>query len=550
MQESNNTKHLNIWTPFLLSIMMLGGMLVGTKLQPPSQNTQIVFENTDGTSQAIGQGRVEELIRYIQAKYVDTVNTEQLVESAITSLFKDLDPHSVYMSASQVERANEQLDGSFVGIGIEYLLIGDTVSVLNIMPDGPAAQAGIQVGDRIVEAVNLDVKSTDVAGEIGIVKKLRGKRNSKVALTIKRRGENESIRKIVTRNRIIVSSVDIHYMLDDETGYIKLNKFSSNTITEFMDALDDLVTNEGMKNLVFDLRQNGGGYLREAIKILNQIFPDKDQKLVYTIGKNVKKEEFFSTGRNVFDIDKVYVLIDESSASASEIVAGAIQDWDRGLIIGRRSYGKGLVQEQYDLKDGSALRLTVARYYTPAGRLIQRDYTKKDEYDKYLENRINSGEFTNLNQVAVPDSSKFYTANGRQVYAGGGITPDIYVPYDSLLLNSYYQSLLGSIPEFAFKYVENNNLSYSEDEFIRNFQLDDLTVSELENFHSNNSAKSITEMPLSKPAREELFTGLKARIGRNLFGDLAFYKILNNDDPVIAQAIRAKNSYSQLTHNQ
>lgn len=550
MQESNNTKHLNIWTPFLLSIMMLGGMLVGTKLQPPSQNTQIVFENTDGTSQAIGQGRVEELIRYIQAKYVDTVNTEQLVESAITSLFKDLDPHSVYMSASQVERANEQLDGSFVGIGIEYLLIGDTVSVLNIMPDGPAAQAGIQVGDRIVEAVNLDVKSTDVAGEIGIVKKLRGKRNSKVALTIKRRGENESIRKIVTRNRIIVSSVDIHYMLDDETGYIKLNKFSSNTITEFMDALDDLVTNEGMKNLVFDLRQNGGGYLREAIKILNQIFPDKDQKLVYTIGKNVKKEEFFSTGRNVFDIDKVYVLIDESSASASEIVAGAIQDWDRGLIIGRRSYGKGLVQEQYDLKDGSALRLTVARYYTPAGRLIQRDYTKKDEYDKYLENRINSGEFTNLNQVAVPDSSKFYTANGRQVYAGGGITPDIYVPYDSLLLNSYYQSLLGSIPEFAFKYVENNNLSYSEDEFIRDFQLDDLTVSELENFHSNNSAKSITEMPLSKPAREELFTGLKARIGRNLFGDLAFYKILNNDDPVIAQAIRAKNSYSQLTHNQ
>jgi len=550
MQESNNTKHLNIWTPFLLSIMMLGGMLVGTKLQPPSQNTQIVFENTDGTSQAIGQGRVEELIRYIQAKYVDTVNTEQLVESAITSLFKDLDPHSVYMSASQVERANEQLDGSFVGIGIEYLLIGDTVSVLNIMPDGPAAQAGIQVGDRIVEAVNLDVKSTDVAGEIGIVKKLRGKRNSKVALTIKRRGENESIRKIVTRNRIIVSSVDIHYMLDDETGYIKLNKFSSNTITEFMDALDDLVTNEGMKNLVFDLRQNGGGYLREAIKILNQIFPDKDQKLVYTIGKNVKKEEFFSTGRNVFDIDKVYVLIDESSASASEIVAGAIQDWDRGLIIGRRSYGKGLVQEQYDLKDGSALRLTVARYYTPAGRLIQRDYTKKDEYDKYLENRINSGEFTNLNQVAVPDSSKFYTANGRQVYAGGGITPDIYVPYDSLLLNSYYQSLLGSIPEFAFKYVENNNLSYSEDEFIRDFQLVDLTVSELENFHSNNSAKSITEMPLSKPAREELFTGLKARIGRNLFGDLAFYKILNNDDPVIAQAIRAKNSYSQLTHNQ
>jgi len=551
MQEDNNKKNLNVWMPFLLSVMMLGGMVVGAKLQAPSQKTQIVFENTDGANKAIGQGRVEELIRYIQAMYVDTVNTDQLVETAITSLFKDLDPHSIYMSAAQVKRANEQLDGSFVGIGIEYLLIGDTVAIMNVMANGPASNAGLKAGDRILEAKNLDKKKEDTDDELDLVLKLRGEQNSKVELSFKRKGEEQIQKKVLTRNRITVSSVDIHYMLDEETGYIKLNKFSANTIKEFMDALDDLVSKYDMKNLVFDLRQNGGGYLHEAIKVLNQIFEEKDQKLVYTIGKNVKKEEFFSTGRNVFDVQKVYVLIDESSASASEIVAGAIQDWDRGLIIGRRSYGKGLVQEQYDLKDGSALRLTVARYYTPAGRLIQRDYSEKGEYDKYLEKRINSGEFTNLNQVEVADSSKFYTANGRQVYAGGGITPDIYVPYDSLLLNTYYQALQTNISEFAFKYVENNTLDFTEEEFIENFQLDEDIIRQLETFHVGKTGDDIksTEQ-LNAPVKNELLSGLKARIGKNLYGDLAFYKILNSNDPVIEEAMRAKKVYSQLMENQ
>jgi len=296
--ETPKKNKINIWLPFLLAVMMLGGMLVGGKLQPSSHETRIVFENVDTDSKSVGQGRVEELIRYIQAKYVDTINTEHMVQSAITSLFGDLDPHSVYMSAEQVKKANESLEGSFVGIGIEYFMKEDTVIILSVLEGGPAEEAGLQFGDRIVGVKSLD-EDKDVieeAGELSIVKKLRGADRTKIELSIKRKNEPDLITKVVSRGRIIVSSIDIHYMLNDDTGYIKLNKFSANTITDFMDALSDLIDNHQMENLVFDLRYNGGGYLHEAVKILNQIFQEKDQMLVYTVGKNVKKEEFFSTG--------------------------------------------------------------------------------------------------------------------------------------------------------------------------------------------------------------------------------------------------------------
>ncbi len=550
MSKEENQNKINIWLPFLLSIMMLGGMVVGGKLQPSTQETKIVFENVGTDNKNIGQGRVEELIRYMQAKYVDTLNTDQMVETAITSLFNDLDPHSVYMSSDQVKKANESLEGSFVGIGIEYLLQNDTIVILKVFEDGPAAKAGLKFGDRIVDAKNLreDRKQGEIEDEEGsLIKRLRGENRSQVELSIVRPNEPNIIKKEVTRGRIVVSSVDVHYMLNDDTGYIKLNKFSANTITDFMDALSDLVDNHQMKNLVFDLRQNGGGYLHEAVKILNQLFQEKDQKLVYTIGKNVKKEEFFTTGRNVFEINKICVLIDENSASASEIVAGAVQDWDRGLIIGRRSYGKGLVQEQYDLKDGSALRLTVARYYTPAGRLIQRDYAEKDKYDQYIEDRIESGEFTNNDQVTISDTSKFYTANGREVYAGGGITPDVYVPYDSLLLDKDYQRLSGSLTRFAFQYVEKNPLEIDENEFVENFKLEESILNELAIFHEQNNEELVDVTLLNDKIKRELLTTLHARLGKQYFSDLEYYKILNNADPVVREALNAQKIYKQLT---
>lgn len=550
MSKEENQNKINIWLPFLLSVMMLGGMVVGGKLQPSTQETKIVFENVGTDNKNIGQGRVEELIRYMQAKYVDTLNTDQMVETAITSLFNDLDPHSVYMSSDQVKKANESLEGSFVGIGIEYLLQNDTIVILKVFEDGPAAKAGLKFGDRIVDAKNLreDRKQGEIEDEEGsLIKRLRGENRSQVELSIVRPNEPNIIKKEVTRGRIVVSSVDVHYMLNDDTGYIKLNKFSANTITDFMDALSDLVDNHQMKNLVFDLRQNGGGYLHEAVKILNQLFQEKDQKLVYTIGKNVKKEEFFTTGRNVFEINKICVLIDENSASASEIVAGAVQDWDRGLIIGRRSYGKGLVQEQYDLKDGSALRLTVARYYTPAGRLIQRDYAEKDKYDQYIEDRIESGEFTNNDQVTISDTSKFYTANGREVYAGGGITPDVYVPYDSLLLDKDYQRLSGSLTRFAFQYVEKNPLEIDENEFVENFKLEESILNELAIFHEQNNEELVDVTLLNDKIKRELLTTLHARLGKQYFSDLEYYKILNNADPVVREALNAQKIYKQLT---
>ena len=547
-KETPKNNKINIWLPFLLAVMMLGGMLVGGKLQPESHETRIVFENVDTDSKNIGQGRIEELIRYIQAKYVDTINTEQMVETAITSLFKDLDPHSVYMSSDQVKKANESLEGSFVGIGIEYFLKNDTIFILNVLEGGPAEEAGLKIGDRIVEVNNIDdVQDESALEEVSLVKKLRGADRSKIELVIKRRNEPNLITKEVSRGRIIVSSIDTHYMLNDDTGYIKLNKFSANTITDFMDALSDLVDNHQMENLVFDLRYNGGGYLHEAVKILNQIFKEKDQILVYTVGKNVKKEEFFSTGRNVFDVKKVFVLIDENSASASEIVAGAIQDWDRGLIIGRRSYGKGLVQEQYDLKDGSALRLTVARYYTPAGRLIQRDYNEKEDYNNYIERRIQSGEFTNENQVAISDTSRFYTANGRQVFAGGGITPDVYVPFDSLLLDKDYQSLSGSLTEFAFQYTERNPMTLSADEFIKSFKLEESVLQDLIHFHNDLKSEEMNIGQLNSKIKREILSTLTAKVGRQYFNDLVYYKVLNSADPVIREALNAQKSYKQLT---
>ncbi len=549
MQTEESKNKINVWLPLLLAVMMLGGMLVGAKLQPPAHKTKIVFENSDGPTQSIGQGRVEELIRYIQAKYVDTINADKLVESAITTLFKDLDPHSLYMSADQVKKANEQLEGSFVGIGVEYLLVKDTIVILNLIDGGPALEAGLQKGDKIVGAKSQFDNDKD-SQESDIISKLRGAAGSKVNLTILRKGENQPITKEVTRNRIVVSSVDVHYMLNDNTGYIKLNKFSANTFTDFMDALKDLIDEAEMKNLVFDLRQNGGGYLHEAIKVLNQIFPEKDQKLVYTIGKNVKKEEFFSAGRNVFDIEKICVLIDENSASASEIVAGAIQDWDRGLIIGRRSYGKGLVQEQFDLKDGSAVRLTVARYYTPAGRLIQRDYEEKEEYDSYLKKRIDSGEFTNNDQIEISDTSKFYTANGRQVYAGGGITPDVYIPYDSLLLDNYYIELNSILTRFAYHYSEGNDILMSEEEYINEFEFDDTAIDQLESFYADLNDDAVTSSSLNNSIKMALKNDLKARIGKQLYSDLVFYKILHKDDPVIKEALNAQKTYNQLTHKQ
>ena len=536
-------KKINIWLPFLLSMMMVGGMLVGSKLNQKEPATKIIIENDSGQS-SIGQGRIEELIRYIEAKYVDKIDGDDLVEEAIIALLEDLDPHSVYMTAEQVKDADEQLEGSFVGIGIEYLMLGDTIAVLDAIDDGPAKEAGLRSGDRIV-AVYENGIDQDSMKMSDVVKKLRGKKGSHVDVGIIRRGSSEIEKIRINRDRIPIHSVDTHYMLSDKTGYVKVNKFSATTFDEFMDSVDDLVINHEMEHIVIDLRQNGGGYLNEAIKMLNQIFKEQSKMLVYTEGRSVKRDEYHSAGKIIHPIDKVVVLIDENSASASEIVAGAIQDWDRGLIIGRRSYGKGLVQEQYKLKDGSALRLTVARYYTPSGRSIQRAYKENERYHQYVSDRLDSGELTGENDALKADTSIFYTSGGRKVFAGGGISPDIFIPIDSTLLNEKFNKIINRINPFIFRYIEQTDLKLDEETFLEEYVISDEMWS---SFSKSLEIDSI-DLNLSEGLEKEVKQRLKSRLARHLFDDEMFYRTINYNDKMIQKTLKEINENPMLSKN-
>jgi len=542
-QQPLQEKKINIWLPFLLSMMMVGGMLVGSKLNQKEPATKIVIENNDGQN-LIGQGRIEELIRYIEAKYVDKIDGEDLVEEAIIALLGDLDPHSVYMTSEQVREADEQLEGSFVGIGIEYLLLGDTIAVLEAIEDGPAKEAGLRSGDRIVAVYDATL-SNDSLAMIDVVKKLRGKKGSDVDVGVLRRGSKEIKRINIRRDRIPIHSVDTHYMLTDKTGYVKVNKFSSTTFDEFMDAVDDMVINNKMEHLVIDLRQNGGGYLNEAIKMLNQIFKEQNKMLVYTEGRSVKRDEYHSAGKIIHPIDKVVILIDENSASASEIVAGAIQDWDRGLVIGRRSYGKGLVQEQYKLKDGSALRLTVARYYTPSGRSIQREYKDNERYHQYVSDRLDSGELTGENVATQVDSSIFYTSGGREVFSGGGISPDIFIPIDSALLNEKFNKIINRINPFIFRYIESHDIDLKPDSFLEKFVISD---DMWDAFGRSLKAEEI-DLDLNENLEKEVKQRLKSRLARHLLKDEMFYRTINHNDKMILKTLEEINDNPLLSKN-
>ncbi len=542
-EQESQEKKINIWLPFLLSMMMVGGMLVGSKLNKKQPVTKIVIENEEGQS-SIGQGRIEELIRYIEAKYVDKIEGEDLVEEAIVALLEDLDPHSVYMTAEQVKDADEQLEGSFVGIGIEYLMLGDTIAVLEAIEDGPAEEAGLRGGDRIVTVYDseIDQDSFEVKD---VVKKLRGKKGTHVDVGIVRKGSIEIEKIRIERDRIPIKSVDIHYMLTEKTGYVKVNKFSATTFDEFMDAIDDLVINHQMEHIVIDLRQNGGGYLNEAIKMLNQIFKEQSKMLVYTEGRSVKRDEYHSAGKIIHPIDKVVILIDENTASASEIVAGAVQDWDRGLIIGRRSYGKGLVQEQYKLKNGSALRLTVARYYTPSGRSIQRDYKNKEKYHEFVSERLDSGELTGEHSAVKADTSIFYTSGGREVFAGGGISPDIFIPIDSSLLDQKFNSIINKINPFVFRFVEKNKLELDSESFLKDYTIPETMWMEFE----QSLAIDDLDLELNEKLEKEVRQRLKSRLARHLFDDEMFYRSINYNDKMIRKTLEEINDNPLLSEN-
>ncbi|MEM0992222.1 MAG: S41 family peptidase [Bacteroidota bacterium] len=532
---NNKNKRFQIWLPTLFAILFVMGVFVGTELDNNAPFVSVASPNENQYKIGLGNGKVEEILRYVEARYVDDVEEKELMEDAINRVIQELDPHSNYIPSEQLMAINEQLEGNFDGIGVEFMNLEDTIVIISPLAGGPSEAVGIMAGDKIIS-----VEDTIVAG-IGkdteeVIEYLRGEKGTKVRVGILR-GQEKKLREFtITRDEIPINSVDVAYMIDEKTGYIKINRFSAKTYEEFMVGMEGLIEKEGMKDLIIDVRHNPGGYLQEATNILCQFFAERGKLLVYTEGRTVKRTDYKTTGRTFFDVENIAVLIDEGSASASEIVAGAIQDLDRGVLVGRRSFGKGLVQEQYDLQDGSALRLTVARYYTPSGRSIQRSYEDMEGYDSDLIDRYNRGELTNADSSIVADSLKFYTRRGRVVYGGGGISPDIFVPIDTLLLSEDYAQLSQHLPIFTYRYIDDHRADLQQ-KSVRELAVSDETFADFIAYATEEgiSMDSVISSQLEKVIR----ISLNARIAKQFHGETGFYKVWNEQDEIVQVALDA-----------
>jgi len=437
----------------MLSACIAVGMMIGYKMNDKPENALIsgLEYPTDSLHMT---GRIEELIRFIENKYVDKINSNQLIEEALTGVFAKLDPHSLYLTPEETEDVHDQMEGAYFGIGIENYMIDDTVYISQVLENSPAQKSGLKSFDKIIS-----IDDTPVAGmkmDYSEIRALLKKRvGDGVKLNIIRDGQLSS--KTLSVGEIEIKSVEALMLKDIDAAWIKINRFGSNTYKEFMEEIEKQFDKGSAKHLILDLRGNPGGFLPEATNILCQIFEERDRLLLYTEGRNNKRNDYKTNGKRFFDIDNVVVLIDESSASASEIIAGAIQDWDRGIIIGRRSYGKGLVQEQYNLTNGGAIRLTVARYFTPSGRSIQRDYTDIDTYNGDFEDRRRHGDLFEKDSSLITNGGKYYTQIlKREVSGAGGISPDIFVAMDSSYRDDAYFSLSFYIQEYAFRYAAKN----------------------------------------------------------------------------------------------
>jgi len=484
--------------------------------------------------------KLRDLIYYIDHYYVDSVNHQQLSEDAILGILEHLDPHSTYSNAEDNKSQTEQLEGAFEGIGIQFNIMNDTIMVVAALAGGPSERAGIKAGDRIIFVDKEKVAATGVTNE-QVLKKLRGKKGTLVTVGILRPELKEILEFEIIRNVIPTHSVPSAYMMNNHTGYIKIDQFGGHTAEEFEDALMKLL-NKGMKKLMLDLRGNTGGYLDAALKITDH-FLQKNDLILSVKGLHSKSEKFHATGKGVFQNGELIVLIDEFSASSSEIVAGAIQDNDRGKIIGRRSFGKGLVQRPFDFPDGSQVRLTVSRYYTPSGRCIQRDYHSGTSayYDDLIKRLIDDEDSLSVEKTPI-SAVEYKTKLGRIVYGGGGITPDIIVPHEKLIYsNAYYQVLNNSaLIQFAFDYANQNKVTLTQnypsaESFIKKMNVSEAVLHNYLKFYAQKSSREIPA--LNTEEKRELSTWLKALIGRNLYQDGGFYPVINTIDEVIRVAL-------------
>lgn len=518
------------YLPLVLGVAIAAGIFIGGKLNFSDAPDRLFSTNSK-------KDKLNRLIDYIDYDYVDDVNTDSIVDVTVNGILNNLDPHSVYIPKEDMERVAENMKGDFVGIGVSFYTYRDTITVIRSIENGPSAKAGIKGGDRIIMANGTSLVG-DSLNDGQLVKKLKGPINTKVDLKVFRKGETELLDFTVKRDNIPIKSVDAAYMLTEKLGYIKVNRFAESTYKEFKKGLDKLAA-LGATEIALDLRDNPGGFLGIAEQMVDEFLED-DKLILFTKNKRGNIEKSYATRRGSFEDKKVYVLINENSASASEIVAGALQDNDKGTIIGRRSYGKGLVQREMELGDGSAVRLTVSRYFTPTGRSIQRPYKNgnKDYFDEHFE-RLKSGELLDPEKIKVADSLRFTTPKGKTVFGGGGIIPDVFVPIDNsmqsetLMLIKNYQFF----DNFVFRELDKDRHAFdgiSRRDFIDGFEVGEDWVYALEDYVNLRINTKITFVAYHTEVKQYL----KATLADQLFGDGAYDEVFNQRDIMIDEVIK------------
>ena len=531
--------------PIIASLAMALGIMLGVMLprENKASNSQGVTESGVPTvSVPAGSSNFNKLnyvLYLLKSMYVDSIKTDELTEKIIPRVLEELDPHSTYVPKDEVEMTNSDLEGSFSGIGVQFNIQNDTIMVVDVISGGPSEKVGILPGDRIIEVNDSSFVGKDINNN-KVLKTLRGPKDTKVNVGIKRNSSKETLYFTITRGDIPVNSVDIAYPITPKIGYIKVSRFGANTYSEFVTELTKL-KKQGCEQFMIDLRYNSGGYLHAAIKMINE-FLEKDELIVYTEGRSYAREDAIANGKGMFKNMPVCVLINEWSASASEIFAGAIQDQDRGIIVGRRSFGKGLVQQQMPLFDGSEVRLTIAHYYTPSGRSIQKPYEggNLEEYEKDILNRYEHGEFFSSDSIVAGDSIKYYTREGRIVYGGGGIMPDYFVPQDTTGHTAYYTEVQnkGYTYSFAFQYSDKNRSTLKAfkdyNELCAYLDKENINLQ----FYKFAESKGVSpEAKGQAEAADVINNILKAYICRNILGESAFYPILNAKDETIIKAL-------------